>query len=668
METVKELRGIALHRLKNDKNNKQMANEARNQLSITEIENDGSSNTTIKIKVSPMERRDVAKSILRAFDKENDIQRVRFVYAMLRVREEATLYLCFFMILLGMSVLLTVGSLGQPLHYNRFLVAASDKVAGQDVNGLPPPNSDFAEIQSIDHWYLWMNGAVMSNLFPTIPIIKNESNELHQYGLLDGSLIMLEHSVRIRQVRRLEIPCSILTIALSKKDSGGNVPTCVSSTYQGVADFETEGTHVGLTYQSNAGAKGIEIPYHADQTTHQKYPSGGYIVTLNTLDPIGSKLKWKNLVQQGFIDEKTAAIFVTYAMYNPDLKAVALIRALTEFFPSKRNEPSLDRRLLKTESMFNEKGEVYGLDVFKIISEIILCYLAIRYLLIELEELVGQKYCKCCQLLCCQYGRSCNHRKKKLLLSMESNSTTSNRKINRTTNKWCTPLKWRWKTYFTNWWNFIDVSSCIIFLMFCSLQIWVHVLKAQVNSGGLGDTTNTNGTNAGIDGGASGNIVMNQWEVIITATRAAGIADDLLALGFFMWGIKLFKIVQLVPMRAGRIFEAIGGTLVAERVVVLLAFLFLLIVIFSLSFYMMYSGDDDDYGTIIGSFFSTYNNMLGDSDYEQQKSSNFILGQFLWFFCVLTLTIIMLNIFIAVVSVEYEDLEKKNQNKICGSY
>ena len=49
--------------------------------------------------------------------------------------------------------------------------------------------------------------------------------------------------------------------------------------------------------------------------------------------------------------------------------------------------------------------------------------------------------------------------------------------------------------------------------------------------------------------------------------------------------------------------------------------------------------------------------LAGDGDYDVQKASNFILGQVLWFVAVLTLSIIMLNIFIAVVSVEYENLE-----------
>ena len=49
--------------------------------------------------------------------------------------------------------------------------------------------------------------------------------------------------------------------------------------------------------------------------------------------------------------------------------------------------------------------------------------------------------------------------------------------------------------------------------------------------------------------------------------------------------------------------------------------------------------------------------LVGDGDYDVQKKSNFILGQVLWFVAVLTLSIIMLNIFVAVVSVEYENLE-----------
>ena len=253
---------------------------------------------------------------------------------------------------------------------------------------------------------------------------------------------------------------------------------------------------------------------------------------------------------------------------------------------------------------------------------------AMRYLLIELEELVGQKYCGCCALVCCQQSKGrltttttwlsfcgCGGRGGR-------GGSGGRRKSVRSVpvNRWCHPTKWRWRWYFGHTWNLVDTMSSLLILVFCSLQISVHWLKAKVNTGSL-------------------SVDVNQWHTIIRATTTAATADDILALGFFFWGLKLFKIIQLVPVKAGRIFEAIGGTLVADRVVVLLAFLFLVILIFSLSFFMMYSGDDSvSYGTIFSSIFATYRNMLGDSDYASQKDSNFLLGQFLWFLCVLTLS------------------------------
>ena len=655
--TLDEIREISLHRLKGNNRNASMALEARDQLLIDKTENDGAirsmniSNVASTIKLNPSERKEVALTILRTFDKEIPIKSLRFVFAMLRVREEAVLYVCFFCLLFGMSLLLTVGNLSHPLHHHRFLVAASDKTCGQDVVGLPPPTMDFHAIQSIDHWHLWMEGAVIANLFPDAPPSSNHSNELHKPGLLDGSLIMLEHEVRIRQVRRKEVECSSLTLKLVERDARGTKPTCVQTNYD-ASDFDTEGTHLKLQYGENFG---IEMPFYADRTTHQQYPDGGYVIKLNTLDPVGSRLEWKEWVQKGFIDERTAAVFVTYAIYNPDLESVALVRALTEFFPSKRNEPSLDRRLLKTEDLFT--GNINTEDILKLISEIILGYVALRYLLIELEELVGEKYCGCFQVICCQYGRSCQKTRSPCCNCCTHDQhqhqyKQRRRRRRKYQNKWCHPTTWRWGTCFHQSWNLIDAVSCIIFLIFCLLQIYVHALKAQVNIGSMHSSINS-----------SVIVEAKQYAQIIAATQTASMADDILAFGFLLWGLKLFKIVQLVPMRAGRIFEAIGGTLVADRVVVLLTFLFLLIVIFSLSFYMMYSADQDDYGTILAALFSTYQNMLGDSDFQQQKESNFLLGQLLWFLCVLTLSIIMLNIFIAVVSVEYEDLEEKVEKR-----
>jgi len=241
-------------------------------------------------------------------------------------------------------------------------------------------------------------------------------------------------------------------------------------------------------------------------------------------------------------------------------------------------------------------------------------------------------------------------------------------------------MEWNWNTYFSKLWNIADILASVVILIFCVVSIWVHYYKAQLNM--LPSTTGT----------AQPNPLSSatQWETIVYAADLSNVADDVLGFGFLIWGVKLFKIVQLVPIRAGRIFEAIGGTLVAKRVVVILLFIFLLMVIFTISFHMMYSSNDDSYGTVLNSFFSTYHNMLGkckrgggklfvcsfltlyyfhlrrllvpstlagDGDYDVQKASNFILGQVLWFVAVLTLSIIMLNIFIAVVSVEYENLE-----------
>ena len=276
-----------------------------------------------------------------------------------------------------------VGDLRHPVHYHRFLIASSDKVAGQDVAGLPPPNKDFASIQSVDHWHLWvspcgrrrhvcflffscltcylficvgqkMNGAVMSNLFPDFSNSTSDSSpstyELHQNGLLDGSLIILDHHVRVRQIRRRKVPCDQLTHVLAAKDvPPSSKLNCLSTTYTD-KDFINEQDQeifLNTTYTNNG--KGLEIPWYAYSTTSQYYPAGGFVFTLNTLKPDDAKKQWQSLGSH-FIDDQTAAIFVTYAIYNPHLDAVALVRCLTEFSPSKRNEPTMERKLLKVMS------------------------------------------------------------------------------------------------------------------------------------------------------------------------------------------------------------------------------------------------------------------------------------------------------------------------------
>ena len=50
--------------------------------------------------------------------------------------------------------------------------------------------------------------------------------------------------------------------------------------------------------------------------------------------------------------------------------------------------------------------------------------------------------------------------------------------------------------------------------------------------------------------------------------------------------------------------------------------------------------------------------MLGDGDLEAQTGATFAMGHILWLVCIAALSIILLNIFIAIVSVEYERLEE----------
>jgi hypothetical protein len=652
-----DLRDIALHRIRqsalrsnNKLTNQSIADEANAQLNLYPKESAKTiEDVSDDLRLSPLDRKEVATSILRIFDNEEDVKSIRFHFALLRVREEATLYLMFFALVLLMSIILTVGDFSHiPIHYHRFLIASSDKVAAQDVPGLPPPNEDFFAIQSIDHWHLWMNGAVMPNLFPNIPntTTTTTTNELHQNGLLDGSLIFLDHHVRIRQIRRRFVKCDVLTNELAKKDVGTSSLECLSTNYDTNDFIDSGDNEIFLNTKYSEDNGGLEVPWFAYSTTHQLYPSGGYVFTFNTLNPKESQEKWKNL-SSSFIDDRTAAVFITYAIYNPHLKAVALVRCLTEFLPSKRNEPSMERKLLKTEHLFSNKNNVILFkDIIKIVFEILLAMLALRYLLVEFEELVGKKCCQCCQVFCCQ-SKKCSVSRKR--------GKRSKMKLKNKVNIWFHPLRWSWSSYCSKGWNIIDVFSSVIILLFCMMSIGVHYYKAKLNDLPSSSTTQASSTTP--------LNTLTQWKAIMLATDLSNIADDTLGFGFLIWGMKLFKVVQLVPLRAGRIFESIGHTLIADRVVVILLFIFVLMVIFTLSFYMMYSSNNSGYSTILSSFFSTYNNLLGNGDYEEQKTSNFVLGQLLWFVCVLTLTIIMLNIFIAVVSVEYESLEDEIESK-----
>ena len=105
-----ELREIALYRIRGTTTNEEMAKEVVDQVNISkQMSNEGSDETNAAIRISPLERRDVALSMLRLFDDEKEIQQLRFKFSCIRVREEALLYVCFFCLMLFMSLFLTVG-------------------------------------------------------------------------------------------------------------------------------------------------------------------------------------------------------------------------------------------------------------------------------------------------------------------------------------------------------------------------------------------------------------------------------------------------------------------------------------------------------------------------------------------------------------------------------
>ena len=104
------MREIALYRIRGTTTNEEMAKEVVDQVNISkQMSNEGSDETNAAIRISPLERRDVALSMLRLFDDEKEIQQLRFKFSCIRVREEALLYVCFFCLMLFMSLFLTVG-------------------------------------------------------------------------------------------------------------------------------------------------------------------------------------------------------------------------------------------------------------------------------------------------------------------------------------------------------------------------------------------------------------------------------------------------------------------------------------------------------------------------------------------------------------------------------
>lgn len=611
---------------------------------------DGAQIDSVKT-VTPFEREKVAQEILRAFDNDLEVKALRRTSALLQVRREAVSYTFYVMILVGISIFLTVGKLADPAQNDAFMRAASDKVVDQDSPRLPPPDRTFLSLQSIDHFWAWMEDCVIENLFP---LPQNQSNvdvisdtELHlPDGVLDGgAMIILNGMVRMRQIRRKNLfgegkMCdesgndaiypNLWKPRYENSRSGDNKTSstaappviCVRTDYS-ESDFIDDPDSVFLGTKYTSGDDNMEVAFPSYSTTNTWYPPGGFVFDLFTSDPMSTRDQIMHLKHSRFIDAQTAAIFVTYAMYNVNLRSIAVVRTLVEFTPGGARLPSFSTTLIRTERLFSSSSsdssastftavrEAISVETGKVVAEIFLGLCALYYLLIEFNELAG----------------------------IVSGGTTSRQKKSKI--DWiihfCKPHKWRWREYCSKGWNFVDLASACVILVYCGLQIQVHVLKANLQ----GDLR---------DPGVWSNILRTSWYT--------SIADDTLATGFLLCGLKLFKVIGLVPASAGRVFEAIMGTIVAPRVLVLLGFLLLCIIIFGLTFFAMYgSSGAEGYITLLSSIFSTISNMLGDGDLESQTGANFIMGHVLWFICVAALSVVLLNIFIAIVSVEYERLE-----------
>ena len=142
-----------------------------------------------------------------------------------------------------------------------------------------------------------------------------------------------------------------------------------------------------------------------------------------------------------------------------------------------------------------------------------------------------------------------------------------------------------------------------------------------------------------------------------------GRCEDLISVIFVLSGVQSLSLFQNLPFLGPRVM-AITSTIFSMQVIPFYFFLFLMLGILALGLQFAFGNEMADYNYFYHSFENTWYVLFGDFGigFENMQESSLIVAYLVLFVSSLLFTLVMMNIFIAVVTMVYESaLESANK-------
>jgi len=125
--------------------------------------------------------------------------------------------------------------------------------------------------------------------------------------------------------------------------------------------------------------------------------------------------------------------------------------------------------------------------------------------------------------------------------------------------------------------------------------------------------------------------------------------------------LKTLKYVDVLHKKTTQLVLTLSKA--SSSIVVLLLLFLILFLGFGIAFVMAFGQDVPDYRSMSNAFFALFRAMLGDFDFSAVQQSNKVLGPTLLFAYIIIISLVMLNMFLAVIMAKYDDVVEELELK-----
>mmetsp|Transcript_139438 Transcript_139438/g.242507 ORF Transcript_139438/g.242507 Transcript_139438/m.242507 type:complete len:1109 (-) Transcript_139438:343-3669(-) len=488
-------------------------------------------------------------------------------------------------------------------------------------------DKDYSGTVNAGDWWNWLEVVLLPELHPTEfyggqSMTAEERTYSNWYSYVVGQVRMRQ--VRVQQDTGTNNLCTI------PKQFTHLVTKCNPDFSTSTMSTENYGPHD----QANVTVRSAFIWKDADQVCNgadvgcpgftvgkktEVYPPTGYTFEFSrNLDEALEQVKM--LRAHKWTDEQTRAVIVDVTVYNPNVRMLLSTTALAEFYPTGAVVCTYGIKPMKLFGWDNNE------DIGFFVGEVILVTAVVIYLLLEIYEFyrywrVGKQRCNKCILTnvdkegleraapCYECGRTFNQFRLPKCPSC-SNEVPDGHLC--------------WKGYFQDAWNYLDLVNMAIFFAVFFLRLGVR-LDLDMLEFNVGDSH------------------LNFSSVAWAYTMSFWLSS----LNCWLCFMKLTKYLDKV-----KALSALVRTLVMAREQIFFFFVIFLVVYigFAMAFHLTFGTELYNYKDFGQSLLTLFLMMYGDFEFNPLLAVNRYLGPFLFLSFELLVTLIMTNMFIAIIS------------------